>query len=53
MEVVNKKVFVGVRLNAKLVEIIDKYTKKYKTNKTQIVETALIEYFKNKNEDLF
>ena len=53
MKEVNKKVFVGARINARLVELIEKYTDKYKTNKTQIIESALIEYFKNKNEDIF
>lgn len=48
-----KKIFFGFRLNVKLADLIDKYAKKYKTTKTQIVEAALIEYFKNKNEDLF
>lgn len=49
----NRKVFFGFRLNAKLADLIEEYTKKYKTTKTQIVEAALIEYFKNKNEDIF
>ena len=53
MKEVNKKIFVGARINARLVELIEKYTDKYKTNKTQIIEAALIEYFKSKNEDMF
>lgn len=47
------KIFQGFRLNAKVVKLIEKYAKKNKTSRTQIVEMALIEYFKNKNEDLF
>ena len=53
MEEDNKKVFFGFRLNAKLADLIIQYASKYKTTKTQIVEAALIEYFKKKNEDLF
>ena len=48
-----KRIFYGFRLNAKIADLIDEYAKKYKTTKTQIVEAALIEYFKSKNEDLF
>lgn len=47
------KVFQGFRLNSKIVDLIEKYAKKYKTTRTTIVEHALIEYFKNKEEDLF
>ena len=49
----NKKVFQGYRLNSKMVDLINKYARKNKTSRTQIVEAALLEYFKNKNEDLF
>ena len=49
----NNKVIKAYRLNSKVVKLIDKYAKKNKTTSTQIVETALIEYFKSKNEDIF
>ena len=49
----DKKIFQGFRLNSKLIDLITKYAKKNKTSRTQIVEIALIEYFKNKNEDIF
>ncbi len=49
----NKKIIKAFRLNASVVELIEKYADKYKTTSTQIVESALLEYFKSKNEDLF
>ncbi len=47
------KVIQAFKLNQKVVDLIIKYAEKNKTSKTQIVEMALIEYFKNKNEDIF
>lgn len=49
----NKKILQAYKLNPKLVDLIIKYAEKNNTSKTQIVEIALIEYFKNKNEDIF
>ena len=49
----NKKIIQAFKLNPKIVDLISKYAKKNKTSKTQIVEFALIEYFRNKNEDIF
>lgn len=49
----NKKILQAYKLNQKLVDLIIKYAEKNNTSKTQIVEIALIEYFKNKNEDIF
>lgn len=48
-----KRIFQGFRLNSQLVDLITKYAEKNKASRTQIVEIALIEYFKNKNEDIF
>lgn len=47
------KVIQAFKLNQKVVDLIIKYAEKNKTSKTQIVEMALIEYFKSKNEDIF
>lgn len=49
----DKKIIQAFKLNPKLVELITKYAKKNKSSKTQIVEIALIEFFKSKNEDIF
>ncbi len=49
----SKKIIQAFKLNPRLVDLITKYAKKNKTSRTQIVEYALIEYFKNKNEDIF
>lgn len=49
----NRKVIKSFRLNANLVKLIRKYAKLNKTTSTQIVEYALIEYFKSKNENIF
>lgn len=49
----NKKILQAYKLNPNLVDLIIKYAEKNNTSKTQIVEIALIEYFKNKNEDIF
>ena len=49
----DKKIYQGFRINSKLVDLITKYATKNKTSRTQIVEYALIEYFKSKNEDIF
>ena len=48
-----KKILQAFKFNPKIVELITKYAVKNKTSRTQIVELALIEYFKNKNEDIF
>lgn len=48
-----KKIIQAFKINPKIVDLITKYAKKNKTSRTQIVEMALIEYFKNKNEDIF
>lgn len=47
------KVIKAFRLNASVVELIEKYANKYQTTSTQIVESALLDYFKSKNEDIF
>lgn len=49
----NNKVIKAFRLNSSIVKLIEKYAKKNHTTCTQIVEYALIEYFKSKNEDIF
>lgn len=49
----NRKVIKAFRLNSNIVKLIEKYAKKNNTTSTQIVEYALIEYFKNKNENIF
>ena len=49
----DKKIIQAFKLNPKLVELITKYAKKNKSSRTQIVEIALIEFFKSKNEDIF
>lgn len=49
----NKKIIQAYKLNPRLVDLITKYAKMNLTSKTQIVEFALIEYFKKKNEDIF
>ena len=49
----NNKILQAFRLSPKLVELISKYAKKNKTSRTTIVENALNEYFKNKNENIF
>lgn len=49
----DKRILQAFRLNPKIVELIDKYSEKNKSSRTQVVEQALIEYFKNKNEDIF
>ncbi len=49
----NKKIIQAFRLNPKIIDLITKYAKKNKTSNTKIVELALIEYFKNRNEDIF
>lgn len=48
-----KKIIQAFKLNPKLVELITKYAEKNKSSRTQIVEIALIEFFKSKNEDIF
>lgn len=47
------KIIQAFKLNPKLVELITKYANKNKCSRTQIVEIALIDFFKSKNEDLF
>lgn len=49
----DKKIIQAFKLNPKIVDLIIKYAKKNKTSRTSIVEYALIEYFKNKNENIF
>ena len=49
----NKKILQAFKLNPKIVDLIAKYAIKNQTSRTQIVEVALIEYFKSKNEDIF
>lgn len=48
-----KKIIQAFKLNPKIVDLISKYAKKNKSSRTQIVEIALIEFFKSKNEDIF
>ena len=48
-----KKILQAFKLNPRIVDLITKYAIKNKTSRTQIVEIALIEYFKSKNEDIF
>ena len=49
----NKRILQAFRLNPSIVKLIDKYAEKNKSSRTQVVEQALIEFFKNKNEDIF
>lgn len=49
----NKKIIQAFKLNPKIVDLITKYAKKNKTSRTAIVEYALIEFFKSKNENIF
>lgn len=49
----DKRILQAFRLDPTIANLITKYAKRNKVSKTQIVETALIEYFKNKNEDIF
>lgn len=49
----SNKVIKAFRLNSNIVKLLEKYAKLNNTTVTQIVEYALIEYFKNKNEDIF
>ena len=48
-----KKILQAFKFNPRLVDLITKYAIKNGTSRTQIVEIALIEYFKKKNEDIF
>lgn len=48
-----KKILQAFKFNSRIVDLITKYAIKNKTSRTQIVEIALIEYFKSKNEDIF
>ncbi len=49
----DKRIIQAFRLNPKVADLITKYAKKNKASRTSIVEYALIEYFKNKNENIF
>lgn len=53
MKVKSKKIIQAFKLNPKIVDLISKYAIKNETSKTQIVELALIDFFKSKNEDIF
>ena len=48
----SKKILQAYKLKPEIVNLILKYAEKYHTSKTYIVECALIDFFKSKNEDV-